>query len=131
MIPLHFLVAVSNTTDSAGDTSANLEVVVLGAVLPDAVVVAVADSGLEERVDSVLATSTTTDIVEAVRSGLVRARDASLVKVNTATNDVGVAIGLAGQRQRVSVYERDITVGAARCGEVAFEFGASGTWVGL
>lgn len=73
------------------------------AVLPDTVIVAVLDTGLEKRIDSRLA-SVITVIVDAVNSLLVRACS-SAVKIHSTSEGICKLVGFAGHRERIAIHK--------------------------
>ena len=117
--------------DRAAERVGNREIVVLAAVDPDAILVAVFDGGLEEGGDVALR-GIVAVLVEADALALIRgvgAADAVGPEVNAAAD--GLATSSAGDGQRVAVDERHVAIGRTRGGKVALHLGAAGARAGI
>lgn len=114
--------------NSAVEAVTSGEIVILAAVDPDAVLVSVSCTGLEELRDIALVWRIAL-WVEAVRARLLWALVACLVKIGTTTNVGWCSISDAEDGGRVAIDKRHVAVGLSLAWEEALKLGA--TWAGV
>lgn len=115
-------------TDMAAEVLLNIEEVILVAIGPDAIIVPIGNSLLEERRNSILAPFVTLIVLAytLTEHAEVVATRTSLPEIRAAADGGDAAAGcVACDAERVAVHEGGVAVGGTVGGEEAFEFGGA------